>query len=909
MTTFHTYLRFQLAMRAFLFISALAISISLKASHIVGGDIYYNCIGKFDGAYKYEIFITIYRDCFSTGAAYDDPLILAIYPEGSTNWDQIAYIPFTGSVVLPIELNNPCGTAPSNLCVERAIYSTIIVLPPRSGGYNITYQRCCRGPAVNNLISPEDTGLTLTTHIPGSETGAFVNSSPHYKNYPPLLLCSNDQLVFDHSATDPDGDVLVYSLVTPLAGADPNSPAPNPPPAPPYAPVVWSSAFGATAPLGPGSSTLINANTGLLTCSPQMLGIFVVGVRVQEYRNGVLIGQTVRDFLFKVLNCNIKLSAILPLQEQLSSFKSYCQGLTVNFENKSYGGSVYKWDFGVGGTTTDVSNQFAPSFTYPAPGTYNATLVVNPGEACSDTARMLVKVNNPFTVSFQTKDSVCVKGNSFDFYGQTTGANATSYAWNFGPHASVTSATTKNVMGVTFNTSGTIPINIEAKNEYCNASYTSDIVIFPEPLASIDIEDGYECKGLTVTFGNSSSGINSSAWDFGLSGSVDDTSSLYTPTFTFPKAGTYHVTLIGGSTGACVDTSKAIITVNELLSVYFTHNDSLCLTDNSFWFDGIMTGPISTQFQWDFGSDATPAVSSAPDVSGVVFDSSGIHMITLKAWFDNCYAYATDRIFIYSVPEIDFTVVPGPRCVPAIVQFQNLSRADSPMDFTWTFGDGDSSIATNPFHVYENTGSYSVVLKLSTSEGCVDTLFLLKQDLITIHSSPQANFSVDKLVTDICNAHIQFTDESVGATSYYYSFDDSGSESSERSPSHVYQRGGTRYPMQVVTNEYGCKDTSYQKLTIEPFSIYLPNAFTPDGNQFNNQFNGVFGLEVYAWELSLYDKWGELIYQSNDPKVGWDGTFKGKLAQDGIYTYLLRYISCNQMEEWQTLTGHVNLLR
>jgi gliding motility-associated-like protein len=164
-------------------------------------------------------------------------------------------------------------------------------------------------------------------------------------------------------------------------------------------------------------------------------------------------------------------------------------------------------------------------------------------------------------------------------------------------------------------------------------------------------------------------------------------------------------------------------------------------------------------------------------------------------------------------------------------------------------------------------------------------------------------------VTDICNARIQFTDQSIGANSYFYLFDDSTYFSEEQHPIHNYQTGGTLYPMQIATNEFGCKDTSYQKLMIEPFSIYVPNSFTPDGNEFNDDFNGLFGLEVYGWELSIYNKWGEMVYQTNDPQFGWDGSSQGTLVQQGTYAYVLKYISCDKPEGWQTITGHVNLLR
>jgi len=98
-------------------------------------------------------------------------------------------------------------------------------------------------------------------------------------------------------------------------------------------------------------------------------------------------------------------------------------------------------------------------------------------------------------------------------------------------------------------------------------------------------------------------------------------------------------------------------------------------------------------------------------------------------------------------------------------------------------------------------------------------------------------------------------------------------------------------------------------LYIEPFIIFVPNTFTPDGNEFNNEFNAKFALEVYEWELRIYNRWGHLVYESLDYNFGWDGSFLGKLSQDGTYTYVIRYVSCEKPDSWQTLKGHVNLLK
>jgi len=896
-------------MRKLLLIVIVLNSFLSSASHIVGGDIYYDYLGN----NQYRFYITLYRDCFSTGAQYDDPLPLGVfYTNSMTSYQQVS-VPFPGSNILPIEFNNPCATAPTNVCVEKAVYTIVLNLPPTPGGYTIAYQRCCRGPNVTNLIQPENTGITLVATIPGSETSNWQNSSPRFTNYPPIVICNTEELIFDHVATDPDGDQLVYSLVTPYAGANDLNPAPNPIPPLPYFPVGWAGGYSATNPMGGGSSVTINSSTGLLNVQPNMLGLFVVGVMVEEYRNGVLISRVIRDFLFKVFDCNITMQAILPDQEELPTFISYCQGLTVQFENNSYGGTSYQWDFGVAGMTSDVSTQFEPTYTYPTPGDYTATLIVNPGMPCTDTAYMDITVNNVFNVSYTVADSICFTGNSLDFLGQTDGPAGSAFVWDFGPNSTIQSATSLSVNDVSFNASGFIPVTLYGSNADCEAEFTDSIFLFPEPIASIELPTGFECEGLTIPFGNNSINTVNYQWDFGVAGTTTDESDEFEPTFTFPQGGVYSIQLIAGSTATCFDTTEVDIEVNELLTVSFTHNDSLCITGNSFNFDATVTGPSDVVYQWNFGQVANPSTSNDLDVNNVVYNNFGSYPVTLTASFDNCSESYSSTVFIFREPEIDFRVEPGPRCAPALVQFTDLSLSDSPLTYTWNFGDGGTSTLQNPSHVYSDPGNYNVSLGIISSEGCIDTLYLMYQDLVTIHPSPVSSFIVDPVSTDICHAEITFTDQSIDAASIFYWYDDSTHFIDGAEAIHVYNyvTSGWHNPIQIVTNQFGCKDTSMAELYIEPFIIYIPNTFTPDGDEFNNDFLAKYALEVLEWNFKIYNRWGELIFESNDPEAAWDGSYISQFGRvpDGTYLYILDYISCEFPDVTQTITGHVNVLK
>jgi gliding motility-associated-like protein len=886
--------------------------ISSFALHIVGGDMYYDYLGN----NNYKFYIVVYRDCNTVGGAqYDSPLNVGVFNAGNGRIMDVTF-PFPGSSVLPIIFNNPCVVAPTGICTERAIYTKILNLPPIVGGYKVAYQRCCRQPTVLNLVQPDDQGITLMCTIPGSETGFQANSSPRFTNYPPLAICNNDILNFDHSATDPDGDQLVYSLITPYQGASPANPMPTTIPNPNYPLVTWQPGYGAANPLGPGSSVTINPTTGQLIVSPNLTGLYVVGVRVDEYRNGIYIGGNTRDFLFTVINCVITMQATLPLQIDLSTFTGYCDGLTVNFENGSTGGTNYLWDFGDPSTTADVSTLFQPTYTYPAPGTYIARLIVNPGWACTDTAYMTVILDNTFNLSFTATDSVCFDGNSINFAGTASPsfnpAQVSTYTWNFGPNATPTTANGLNVNGVVFNSAGVFPVNLSGVRGVCNADTTIDVTIFDVPVSNYSLPSNYECEGQTIQFTSTSTGAINYAWNFGDPSTTTDVSTIANPSYTYPNPGTYTIQLITGTNGTCFDTVDFTYQIYQDLIMSFTHQDSICITGNSFDFIGTVSGPAGiTSYTWNFGPNSTPASATGSSAFGITYSTPGNHNITLSGSYLQCVEAVSSSVYLYAEPTIDFTIAPGGQCAPFLAQFIDLSTSNTPIQYLWDLGDGTMSTLQNPSHLYNNPGVYPITLNIKTNEGCIANLTMTQPTLVDIKPKPVSSFTTSTDFTDICNAEVIFIDQSTGASVISYLPDDNDIFASNvpANFAYQYQSSGYKNVIQIVQNEYGCEDRSTQQLYIEPFTVYIPNAFTPDGDQYNNSWTPVVALNSQEWHLEIYDRWGEKLWESFDQNAGWDGFYKGRKMQQGVFMYKLRYVSCGQEDKYNNLTGHFSLLK
>lgn len=359
-------------------IALLCMRNEAHATHIVGGEMTYTCLGN----NQYQVTLTIFRDCFygSPAAWFDDPASIGVF-DANNNFlfhKLVPWDPMLNDTLNP-ELNNECFTVPPDVCVHTTYYSTTIVLPYLPGGYQLVYQRCCRNQTIVNLVSPLDVGATYSINI-GDQALLECNSSPQFNNWPPLYLCVNQPFEIDQSALDADGDSLVYRLCNPLTGADPGNPMPQPPNFPPYDTVPWLGNYNVNDMLNAGMGGVpmtIDPATGLLTGTPVINGQFVIGICVEEYRNGVLIGVSRRDYQVNVGDCGEPTAAFFAPEV-------LCKGPTVAFQNQSSNAENYRWYFNWpdGNATSTEEN---PVFTYPDTGLYTVALIAEPGATCTDT--------------------------------------------------------------------------------------------------------------------------------------------------------------------------------------------------------------------------------------------------------------------------------------------------------------------------------------------------------------------------------------------------------------------------------------------------------------------------------------------------------------------------------------------
>lgn len=383
----------RLTVLLFLFFTGIS---ALRATHIVGGEITYKCLGND----QYRIKMTVYRDCYNGDPPFDNPAYIGIYDKDWVLVDslQIAVIPADNDT-LPITLSNPCLIAPPNVCVHRMTYEGVVSLRVVEGGYTVVYQRCCRNTLIRNIVNPLATGASFIAEI-SKQALQECNTSAVFNNWPPVAICVHQPIDFDHSASDADGDSLVYRLCTPLKGATENIPVPQPPNPGPYEEITWRDPpYNLSDVLG-GVPLTIDYATGFLTGIPNTLGNFVVGICVDEYRNGQVLSTTRRDFQYNVADCGQPVAAFF-------SPEVVCDTLQVSFNNTSVSASSFQWYFDWEGDQSQSSFEPMPNFVYPDTGYYTIALIANPGDPCSDTTFREIHLTHSFVdaaLDFQIPD-------------------------------------------------------------------------------------------------------------------------------------------------------------------------------------------------------------------------------------------------------------------------------------------------------------------------------------------------------------------------------------------------------------------------------------------------------------------------------------------------------------------------
>lgn len=299
-------------------------------------------------------------------------------------------------------------------------------------------------------------------------------------------------------------------------------------------------------------------------------------------------------------------------------------------------------------------------------------------------------------------------------------------------------------------------------------------------------------------------------------------------------------------------------------------------------------------------------------VSGL---SRGVNTFRWVIQTEDCEAYDEVSITYKVVPVASFEPDYYDGCFPLTVRFTDKSEGAT--KFVWDFGDGTTSTIRNPQHTFQLPGNYEVRLQVPGPDGLTGDTSVF----ITVYDHPVASFEAAPMLvylgTDVSTTDpVHFINRSIGAEEFLWSFGD-GHTSPEKNPQYVYKNEGFYTVTLSVWNEHGCQADTIKENFIEARRggfIEFPNTFAPRAD--NGGINTMFGVnanfrpqyqDVETFKMQIFNRWGQLMFETTDINVGWDGTFNGTIAPEGLYTWVSkgRFVSGKEY----TKTGQVLILK
>ena len=573
----------------------------------------------------------------------------------------------------------------------------------------------------------------------------------------------------------------------------------------------------------------------------------------------------------------------LPTVVATPSDETLCSGETSGIVlTSSPAGSTFNWTVlsaNVLGAANGGGDTIAQTLTSTVTGTSTYTITPTLNGCTGPTSNVVVTVNpNPTLITNIGQGTLCIGSSiSMDVSG------AVNYDWT--PATGLDTNVGDSVVATPLATQTYFVTGTDINN--CSSIDSIAITVNPIPVTTVTFNDTI-CEGLSINL--NANGADSYAWtpSTGLN-SITDSSIVASPLVTT----TYTVT---GTSLNCSSTATVTVYVKPAPTIN-AGVDSLICYGNSI----VLSGSGAVSYAWSGG-----VVDNVP-----FFPTSTQTYTVVGTAANQCQDSDQVVVSITPLPIIDLVPSITSGCVPQAVDFQNNTIGASV--YNWDFGDSTTSTMTNPSHNYTSIGCYDITLTASTLNGC--TFTTTYPSMVCVELTPVASFYANpsQVTTDYPVSTMVNTSQD--AVAYSWDFGDGTGGNTDFMPVHTFPGSDvTTYTVELVVYSLtGCTDTARVNLQVyEDIVYFVPNAFTPDDDSFNQTFKPVFtsGYDPYDYSMFIYNRWGQVIFESHDASVGWDGTYGNAsgIVMDGTYVWTIEF-KVTQTSQRKKIEGHVNVLR
>lgn len=586
--------------------------------------------------------------------------------------------------------------------------------------------------------------------------------------------------------------------------------------------------------------------------------------------------------------------------EVTASFQPEAEGCTpfpVNFVNQSFGAASYLWHFGDG----NEAFQPNPSHTFvnnqDTLREYEVMMVAQSGFGCTDTAYQTIRVYPLPQVALAVESIEGCFPADFTFGNYSAGA--TDFLWNYGDGQTSNNGEPSHTHTYVNETTEMVnyTVTLTGISEFgCERSAEIDVDIIPDIQAAVDPPPG-GCSPYTAVFENETVGAFTYLWDFGDGNTAENTNPAHVFTNPSVEDEVYQVTFIARSLWGCADTLQFEVPVFGQPEANFLAAPAVQQFPNATVdLINLSAANATSGYTWSWGDGNTVFSNDPNDPVEYTYDTWGEFNIVLQVGNDLCNDTASQVVRIDPPLPIASFEGEGEGCMPLVVSFTNTSTYG--VTYEWNFGDGGSSFEENPTHVYYQAGTYNVTLTVTGPGGQVDVAAV--PGAVTVHPRAEAFFTVNPPVIQVPD-QVFFLNLSNNASIYEWDFGD-GNMSNAVSPHHFYETLGWHSVTLVANNIYNCPDTFSIEQAVRgdiDSQIAIPNAFTPStsgpsggwwdiDDMFNNDifFPQYKGVEEF--QMQIFNRWGELLFESNNVRQGWDGYYRGHLCQQDVYVWRVK---------------------
>lgn len=821
-----------------------------------------------------------------------------------------------------IQLNAPAGFATYNWTLPNGSSANGQILTTGAPGFytlNLTTVTGCPGPTITYLLAefPKPNANFITAQLSAcSHTIGFINTS----NISSGNMISSEWFYGDgNTATTQNGlnnyiNTGTYSVqlvVTSNMGCKDTTVFPVTISPLPTAAFTSNNVCLNTITSFTNTSSV---TTGFITNTNWQFGDGIQSSLTQpthQYLNAGTYNVTLN--ITTNSNCSNSITqqvTVNPLPIVLFTSNNVCQGNTTNYSNNSsiVNGSItnYIWDYTSDGTP-DNTNSIA-SYLFNSFGTYTTQLTAISNFNCISTQSITVNVYPNPVVVFNALP-VC-QGLQTTFNNQSSIANGqiVNYNWAFGDNSSALGLNPSHL----YSNAGNFNVIVTATSDHnCVSNAMQTVVVHPKP--NVNFQSTSTCLNQATQFNNQSNIIAGTIikyrWDFENNGTIDD--STANPTHIYPTAGTQQSRLMAISNSNCISQNISPVVVHYNPVANFSV-PSTCLpaATNFSDFSSSVDGTI-TSYAWDFNGDNI--MDNSLQNPQYIFTQSGNYGIKLEVQTQyGCVNTLIKSVYVNSTPSALFTAQNNEGCPSLCVQFTNNSTIGSGNIVTnqWIFGDNSTpDYSQNPTHCY-STGNYQVTLKVVSDSGCISSSTI--PNLVNVYPTPIADFNVTPDEVEITMPLIEVEDKSIGATTISYIFND-GTTKNTPNFTHTFNTVDAKKVaiMQLVNNSYGCRDSIIKLIEIKPaYALYIPNAFTPNSDGLNDGFKAL-GVGIEEFKLQVFDRWGALVFESDDINKVWDGSVNGKgdmeSSKQEVYVWKAQVVDV--LKHHHNMVGHVTLLK